>query len=383
MGGLGRGASFFAEKQAVVLNFGHSYTKVGLAAESRPRAIFKTPELGRRCRIGPDITGTLSHEEWVGILDDLLTRIFFQHLHLSPKDRRVVICDAVFSSASFRSALAYVLFKMLAVPAICFTLELVVPLYLTGLHSGLVVDFGYDAVRIMPTFAGVPVLSACVEAACGSRRLLAAIKRSLAAAGADAQALENESVLEDVLVCACYVACDFPEDGETPACSLRSEKDAQVRIPGEDKALRVPSAMRYGVTELFFCADGNDTAEKLPEEPSSAVATVQEAFLRCLELCPIDVRPAVVQNVVVIGGCATLRGLLPRVALEIESALRSHKALQALTTRLRFTPLDFAPICAAWTGAAVFGALEGAPDLSAEDYQRGKLLPDWLREGYV
>eukprot|EP00439_Symbiodinium_sp_Y106_P044090 s75_g5.t1 len=50
MGGLGRGASFFAEKQAVVLNFGHSYTKVGLAAESRPRAIFKTPELGRSFR---------------------------------------------------------------------------------------------------------------------------------------------------------------------------------------------------------------------------------------------------------------------------------------------------------------------------------------------
>lgn len=252
-----------------------------------------------------------------------------------------------------------------------------------GLHSGLVIDFGYDAVRIMPTFAGVPVLSACVEAACGSRRLLAAIKRSLAAAGVDAEALENESVLEDVLVCACYVACDFPEDGETPAQSLRSEKDAQVRIPGEDKALRVPSAMRYGVTELFFREDGSDTSGKLSEEPSSAVATVQEAFLRCLELCPIDVRPAVVQNVVVMGGCATLRGLLPRVALEIDSALRSHEALQALTTRLRFTPLDFAPICAAWTGAAVFGALEGAPDLSAEDYQRGKLLPDWLREGYV
>lgn len=29
--------------------------------------------------------------------------------------------------------------------------------------------------------------------------------------------------------------------------------------------------------------------------------------------------------------------------------------------------MDFAPVCAAWTGGAIFGALEGLPDYSALD----------------
>ena len=34
-------------------------------------------------------------------------------------------------------------------------------------HRGEV-DFGYDAVRVMPTFAGVPVISAYVAGSCGT-----------------------------------------------------------------------------------------------------------------------------------------------------------------------------------------------------------------------
>lgn len=379
LGGIGR-SSFFAEKQALVLCFGEAFTKVGLAGENRPRAIFRSPELRRRRMLGPELSGTLSQEEWVQVLSDFMNRIFFQHLHLSPKDRRVVICDGVYSSQQFRSALAFVLFKLFAVPSVCFVLELVLPLYLTGLHSGLVVDLGFGSAKVLPSSAGVPLLSAFSDANCGTKAVLQAIKKALMdpAAGNDGilDILEDETVLEDVLVCACYVTCDFPKDREQPARSLKSDKDAEVRLLGRDRALKVPAACRHGVTECFFHPQS-------AENHSCACDTLPEAFVRTLELCPMDIRAQLVQNVVICGGGATLRGLLPRLALEVQKALQQHKVLSALAPKLRLTPVDFAPICAAWTGGAIYGSLEGVPDYSAEDFRKGAALPDWLRSGFV
>jgi len=42
----------------------------------------------------------------------------------------------------------------------------------------------------------------------------------------------------------------------------------------------------------------------------------------------------------------------------------SQQVLSALAPKLRLTPVDFAPICAAWTGGAIYGSLEGVPDYS-------------------
>ncbi|CAJ1331602.1 unnamed protein product [Effrenium voratum] len=303
--------------------------------------------------------------------------IFFQYLHLSPKDRRIIVCESVYSSTQFRKALAFVLFKLFSAPAVCFVLELVLPLYLTGLHSGLVVDLGYDAARVLPTFAGVPLLSAYSAAACGVRRVLQGIKGALGSLSSEERkALEDETVLEDVLVCACYVSCDFPEDSEFAASSFRTDKDAEVRLVGRDHGLRVPAACRD--IGLFFKSDKDAT-----REDGCECETLPEAFVRALELSPVDLRSQLVQNIVVCGGAANLRGLLPRLALELQKALEDHKALGALAEKLRFTPMDFAPVSAAWTGGAIFGALEGVADYSAEDFHKGEPLPDWLRSGFL
>ena len=115
----------------------------------------------------------------------------------------------------------------------------------------------------------------------------------------------------------------------------------------------------------------------------TSTSLVSQAVLRALELLPVDLRASLIQNLVLVGGMATLRGMLPRLAQELKAALQAHPALQALAPRLRVTPLDFAPVAATWTGAAVFGALEGLPEFTAEDFQKGKALPDWLESGFV
>ena len=277
--------------------------------------------------------------------------------------------------------MVFVLFKVFTVPSICLVLELVLPLYLSGLHSGLVVDLGYSSCRVLPTFAGVPVLSALSDAPCGTKDVLQAIKEALKTPtagneGKILEKLEDEAVLEDVLVCACYVTCDFPKDGEHKAASLKTDKDAEVRLVGDDRAVKVPAACRHSVTEVFF----QRSAESYH---SCSCDTIPEAVVRTLELCPMDIRAQLVQNVVICGGAAMLRGLLPRLAQEMQKSLKQHKALAALASKLQITPLDFAPICASWTGGAIFGSLEGIPEYSAEDFKKGEPLPDWLRNGFV
>lgn len=375
------GPSYFLEKQAVVIDFGAARTKVGFATESCPRHVLPTPELDvRRSRQG--LAFTESEEEWFEILDRLLSQIFFHYLSVSPKDRRVVVCDAVHSSAPFRSALARVLFKRLGVPAVALVADLVLPLYLTGLSSGIVIDCGYTSSRVMATFAGVPILSAYCAGAAGARAVCARLRKMLQESMDAPGWLDEQGVVEDLLACTCYVACDI-RSGDGLHLKLKSDKAASY-APGSEHPVAIPSDSRWRPVEVLVSSEGAVFADIDSDgDEDGDVIGIPGAFVRAIEQCPIDVRAAVVQNVVVCGGCAGLRGLLPRLAVEIRDALEACPRTQALAGKLRFTPLDFPPATTVWTGGSVFGALEGASDYTATDYSQGRPLPDWARDGFV
>lgn len=386
--GQGLGTSYFLEKQAVVIDFGRAYTKVGFATESRPRHIIPTPELRVRRKLGRDVTSTASELEWIDILDRLMVKIFFHYLSVSPKDRRVVVCDSAFAPSAFRSALAFVLFKRFSIPSIAWVVDLVLPLYLTGLNSGIVVDCGYESTRVLATFAGVPILSAYGETACAGRHVNARLRKSLREAlpaGSSSDWLENEATLEDVKARTCYVACDLPTGREGERLKLQTETAGSVPLR-QRETVQVPEKCRWEPAEVLFT--GRDDSEQ-PEDGfiddggGDGSLSVVTLFQESLEKCPIDVRAVVLQNVVLCGGCAMLRGLLPRLAAEIRSSLTKDEDTDQIADRLLLTPTDFAPVCAVWTGGAVFGALEGTDDYTAEDFDRGRPIPDWTRDGYV
>jgi len=386
--GQGLGTSYFLEKQAVVIDFGRAYTKVGFATESRPRHIIPTPELRVRRRLGSEVTCTASETEWIDILDRLMSKIFFHYLSVSPKDRRVVVCDSAYATSPFRNALAFVLFKRFSIPSIAWVVDLVLPLYLTGLGSGIVVDLGYESTRVLATFAGVPILSAYGETACAGRHVTARLRKSLREAlppGSPSEWLEDESTMEDVKARTCYVRFDLPTGKDGEQLKLETEKGGSVPLRQREFA-QVPEKCRWQPAEILFTGrdddeDGEDGFEDVGGSHGSV--SVIELFQLSLEKCPIDVRAVVLQNVVVCGGCAMLRGLLPRLAVEIQKSLTKDEDTDQIADRLLITPLDFAPVCAVWTGGAVLGALEGADDYTSEDYDRGRPIPDWTRDGYV
>ena len=99
-------------------------------------------------------TSTLKDE-----LEEFLNTLFYHHLQASPKAQRVVICESMLTPRPFMESIAEVLFERFEVGPVYFLLSNLLPLYCTGLHSGMVVDVGFCGAQIA-TFAHARV---CME----------------------------------------------------------------------------------------------------------------------------------------------------------------------------------------------------------------------------
>jgi actin-related protein 10 len=82
------GIGVIAEKHAVVLDVGAAFTKVGYAGEALPRAIIRSPRLS-------DEKGLLSESALHDKLVAFVHKLYFEHLLVNPKDRRVVLVEAL------------------------------------------------------------------------------------------------------------------------------------------------------------------------------------------------------------------------------------------------------------------------------------------------
>lgn len=315
------------------------------------------------------------------ILDKLLQEIFFRYLGISPKDRRIVICESAFTPAPFRQALVRVLFKRFSVPSVAFILDLVLPLYLTGLSTGFVVDLGFEATRVMPVFVGIPLLSAMSSAA-GGRSMNARLRSIIRAHLPDEPPWLGDDAIDDIKAGACFVALDSEDVPENHR--LKTDRSTRLTLKAHG-SVEVPAAARWEPAEMLFSVPADEDRDTVPgpEYGAWSCDNIPEAFIRTLEKCPMDTRAAVLQNIVVVGGGAMLPGLLPRLALALRDALLKHPTMSALAERLTFTPLSFAPICTVWTGGAVYGSLEGVHDYTMDHFERNVPLPDWAREGFA
>lgn len=78
------GIGMIAEKSAVVFDIGAAFTKVGYAGECSPRAVVRSP----------DVTA-LDESALNDALVPFVHKLFFEYLLVNPKDRRVVLLEAL------------------------------------------------------------------------------------------------------------------------------------------------------------------------------------------------------------------------------------------------------------------------------------------------
>lgn len=84
---------------------------------------------------------------------------FDRHLLVTPKDRKVIIVESLFSKSQWRHTLAKVLYLHYEILTVLWMPSQVAAVCSTGADTALVVDIGYSEAMIVPVFHGVTLLS--------------------------------------------------------------------------------------------------------------------------------------------------------------------------------------------------------------------------------
>ncbi|MBN3284085.1 ARP10 protein, partial [Polyodon spathula] len=143
--GLGTGG----EKTAVVIDLGTAYTKCGFAGESGPRCIIPS-EIQRSGQAVKVVQHNMNTEELYLNLKKFIHMLYFRHLLVNPRDRRVVIIESVLCPSHFRDTLTRVLFKHFEVPSVLFAPSHLMAILTLGIDSALVLDCGYTETLALP-----------------------------------------------------------------------------------------------------------------------------------------------------------------------------------------------------------------------------------------
>jgi actin-related protein len=108
---------------------------------------------------------------WESIVNELImcARVKCRHLLVTPKERRVVIVESIFSKTEWRQTLAKVLYLHYEVLSVLWIPNSVSSLCATGQDTALVVEFGSEEAQVIPVYRGVTVLNAVGAHELGAR----------------------------------------------------------------------------------------------------------------------------------------------------------------------------------------------------------------------
>uniref|UniRef100_A0A8C7ITF8 Actin related protein 10 n=1 Tax=Oncorhynchus kisutch TaxID=8019 RepID=A0A8C7ITF8_ONCKI len=367
--GLGSGG----EKTAVVIDLGAAYTKCGFAGETGPRFIIPSEiqKPGQQQSIKV-VQYNINTEELYSNLKEFIHMLYFRHLLVNPRDRRVVIIESILCPSHFRETLTKVFFKQFEVPSVLFAPSHLMAIMSLGINSGLVMDCGYTETLVLPVYECIPILPAWEALPLGGK------------------AIHKE--LDGLLVEQCTVDSDSSTGQSLPTVigSIPEEvvEDIKVRtcfISDLQRGLKIQEAKFNlgGTAEVIshVCMYCRDSVMEMLFEQDNEEKSVASLVLDALVKCPIDTRKALSENLVIIGGTAMLPGFLHRLLAEIRLLVEKPKYRDALATksfRLHSPPAK--PNCTAWLGGAIFGALQdilGSRSVSRDYYNQTGRIPDW------
>ncbi|KNC46269.1 uncharacterized protein AMSG_02722 [Thecamonas trahens ATCC 50062] len=415
-------AFYSTEKAAIVLDIGCTHVRVGLAGEPFPRATLASslalPD-GRVLSLAvvrPTHFQRGSDPEWREATALWLRSLVGETLQVDPTERRLVVAEDVSTPSRFRNALAHVALAELGMVSLLMHPAGALGLLALRLPTALVVDVGGAAARTLPVVDSMPLLTVARESDAAGALIDANIGRLLrqhakirppwapahdlgdlpgdetdaclddpawrewagaalgssGGRGGDEPGELPRDVVEDFKVKACFVRLgegDKLDAGATPP----PDTSADVHLShGLETVYDIQGCVRGLAAEVLF--HSNNAAE---------IVSLPELVLLTLVAAPMDVRGTLAQNIVVIGGSASLPGLHRRLGFELDALVSSDgrfRELAPLAGRFRFVPSPHGPDHLAWTGASLVGAMtEYLPQtsISRDEYLDEPKIPDW------
>ncbi|KAF1775325.1 Actin-related protein 10 [Phytophthora cactorum] len=338
-------SSSLSDKNALVLELGARYVRCGVSGERSPRCV-------ERWQVGDMLQKPLSSSEWRQYLYPKLHALCFKLLLVNPSRRRFVVCEDLLLPRVFRETLLNILFDVLNASAVTLVPSMVAVLYATANHTALVVDCGWMETRLLPVFKGVPLPYLYETVPAGSRNCCKVIQRELNSSrdqpmdSSEIVTPATEAMAEDILERACFAQQKDP---------LPNVVDAEFHAQDND---------------VLQCTEGT---------------SIVDGIVQVLKKAPLDVRAAMLENLLLVGGTAMIPGLAQRVAAEVRETLRHDNEFASASTavdRAQLVQAYFPRNMLAWVGGSIYAATESArvSAISSKEYRssKGTSVPDWL-----
>jgi actin-related protein 10 len=374
------GIGVIAEKHAVVLDIGSAYSKVGYAGESSPRAIVRTP-----LKLS-DLDIETLHDTLVSFVH----KLYFEILLVNPKDRRVVLVEAILGETRLKDELVKVLFNHFEVLSILLAPSHLMPLFGLGVQNGLVLDVGHDTASVIPVYQSVPILRAWQALPLASKAIQDSIRTEIQLRGTAKQGesqfekFENfafeieENTIEDIKVRLCFIT-DLTRGQQIQ--QIRKDGSA---VSGLSSFLKksVPAAdySLSGDTVLKIDGQTRESACEVLFEQDNDLLSVPAMILDALIASPVDTRRDLAKSIIMVGGTTMMLGFKARIFQELECLLKSdhYKDRLKIEELKLHIPLG-RPNYACWAGASIFGATDAISTRSftREVFLKEKAIPDW------
>lgn len=366
------GIGLSAEKQFVVIDLGSAYTKIGFAGETGPRCIIRTQVVCQETGKVKKVSDYETEEELYDLLVEFIHNLYFRHLLVSPKDRRVVIVESLLCPTVFREALARVLFRHFEVSSILFVSSHLVALCTLGVGTALVMDVGSQEALLIPVFEGVPVLHAWQSQPLAAQAVESSLKTKLSSGsdGEDTVANLSEATIEDIKVRTCFV----------------TTMDRAQRIEANEPFQPPPSVIYRadGSNTLDVSGVVRETAFEILFEQDNDEMSVSTMVLDAILKCPVDMRKPLAENILLMGGTAMAPGFKFRLLAEIKHLLNKPKYSKLAIKTFKFHSPPAKENYVAWLGGSIFGGTDmiSTRSLTKETYLKEKQVPDWASLAY-
>ena len=383
------GIGVIAEKHAVVLDIGSSLCKVGYAGEPIPRAIIRTPECLRTSTSSQ--TTDENYENLQNKIVQFVHKLYFEHLLVNPKDRRVVLVESLLGDVRLRDILVEILFQHFEVLSILLAPSHLMPLFGLGIKSALVIDVGYEEATLIPIYENVPVLKAWQAQPLASKAVHQSLKEEIMTRGTARRGDQgnyekveelgvdlDEETIEDIKIRLCFVT-DL-----TRGHQIQQIRNDASSVSGLSSFIKksVPSATYPLNGDITLRIDGQtreSACERLFEQDNDRMS-VSTMVLDALLECPLDSRKELAANIVIVGGTSMIKGFKARLFQELKHLLTKEPYCSRLfVEEFKLHKAPGKANFSSWVGASIFGATDaiGTRSFSRENYFKDKSVPDW------
>lgn len=181
-------------------------------------------------------------------------------------------------------------------------------LYSGGFRTGLIVEIGDSSTRIVPIYEGYKIDHAIKVLDIGGRYLTRYMEKLLGSIGFSVDSSIRRELVRVLKEKASFVSLDYKQD-----LKRSEEYSKQYSLP--DGSTITLSKERFLLPEALFD----------PSLIKLECASVPEAIMNSIELCDIDIRPKLLNNIFLSGGSSMFPNLKSRIYHELEIKLARNK----------------------------------------------------------